>query len=78
MTASTSPPAPDPTPDPAPDDNPKRYVGLGIDEAERQALRRGWSTVRAVPPGAILTMEYRAGRLNLEVEDDTVRRAWSG
>ncbi|MER5775420.1 I78 family peptidase inhibitor [Streptomyces sp. NPDC002039] len=70
MTASTS--------SATPDDDPKRYVGLGTDEAERQAHRRGWSTVRTVPPGAILTMEYRAGRLNLEVEDDTVRRAWSG
>ncbi|MGZ9928400.1 I78 family peptidase inhibitor [Streptomyces sp. NC-S4] len=64
-------------PTPAADD-PAHYTGLGTAEAERRALAHGWTTVRMVPPGTILTMEYREGRLNLEVEDDRVRRAWSG
>ncbi|OEJ35416.1 I78 family peptidase inhibitor [Streptomyces subrutilus] len=63
---------------PATPDDPTRYVGLGADEAERRARGRGWTTVRTVPPGTILTMEYREGRLNFEVEDGTVRRAWTG
>ncbi len=28
--------------------------------------------------GAIITMEFRAGRLNFEVKDGTVARAWKG
>ena len=46
--------------------------------AERLARERGWSTVRSLPPGAIITMEYRAGRLNFEVKDGRVARAWKG
>jgi hypothetical protein len=34
--------------------------------------------VRALPPGAIITMEYRVGRLNFEVRDGRVSRAWKG
>ncbi|MFE9934295.1 I78 family peptidase inhibitor [Streptomyces sp. NPDC005533] len=69
MTASASSPSAD---------DPARYVGLDAAEAERRARARGWTAVRTVPPGTILTMEYREGRLNLEVEDGSVRRAWRG
>lgn len=70
--------APVPQPPDTPDDDPQRYVGLTAQAAERQARERGWSTVRVLPPGAIITMEYLVGRLNLEVADDTVRRCWKG
>ncbi|MCX3060483.1 I78 family peptidase inhibitor [Streptomyces beihaiensis] len=70
--------APIPTPPADPDDNPEAYVGLDADGAERQARERGWSTVRALAPGTIVTMEYLAGRLNFEVDNGTVRRCWKG
>ena len=70
--------APNPTPPEEPQDNPDAYVGLEASSAERRAGERGWSTVRKLPPGAIITMEYRFGRLNLEVEDGRVKRAWKG
>lgn len=54
------------------------YVGLAADGAERQARDRGWSTVRSLPPGAIITMEYLAGRLNFEVKEGVVIRCWKG
>lgn len=54
------------------------YVGLAAEGAERQARERGWSTVRALPPGAIITMEYLAGRLNFEVKEGVVIRCWKG
>ena len=47
-------------------------MGLPADEAERRAGERGWTKVRALPPGAIITMEYRAGRLNFTVTDAAV------
>ena len=28
--------------------------------AERPARERGWATVRSLPPGAVITLEYRA------------------
>lgn len=34
--------------------------------------------MRSLPPGAIITMEYRAGRLNFEVREGRVARAWKG
>ncbi|KOG47288.1 MULTISPECIES: I78 family peptidase inhibitor [Streptomyces] len=68
MTASASSPA----------DDPASYTGLDAAEAKRRALTHGWTTVRMVPPGTILTMEYLEGRLNFEVEDGRVRRAWTG
>jgi hypothetical protein len=34
--------------------------------------------VRSLAPGTIVTMEYRFGRLNLEVRDGRVTRAWKG
>ncbi len=76
--ASVAGMAPIPTPPAEPQDNPNTYVGLDAAEAERLARERGWSTVRSLPPGAIITMEYREGRLNFEVKDGTVARAWKG
>ncbi|AJE86505.1 MULTISPECIES: I78 family peptidase inhibitor [Streptomyces] len=67
-----------PTPPQEPQDEPETYVGLSAQAAEDQARARGWSTVRAVPPGAMITMEYLAGRLNFEVADGVVRRSWKG
>ncbi|MFD9814997.1 I78 family peptidase inhibitor [Streptomyces sp. NPDC059080] len=70
--------APEPQLPNEPDDDPEAYVGLARQEAEERAGGRGWSVVRALPPGALITMEYRAGRLNFEVEDGRVRRSWRG
>ncbi|MGW1957352.1 I78 family peptidase inhibitor [Streptomyces sp. NPDC001920] len=70
--------APIPNPPAEPQDSPDSYVGLDADRAERRARERGWSTVRSLPPGAIITMEYRSGRLNFEVEDGHVAKAWKG
>ncbi|MEU7720091.1 I78 family peptidase inhibitor [Streptomyces tibetensis] len=70
--------APTPTPSAEPDDSPDTYVGLEADRAERLARERGWPAVRALPPGAIITMEYRVGRLNFEVKGGRVARAWKG
>ncbi|MFE9683429.1 I78 family peptidase inhibitor [Streptomyces sp. NPDC002701] len=71
--------APIPPPSSAePSDTPDAYVGLAADDAERRARERGWSTVRSLPPGAIITMEYLSGRLNLEVTDGRVTRSWKG
>lgn len=61
-----------------PQDNPDTYVGLDSARAERLARGRGWTVVRSLPPGAIITMEYRSGRLNFEVTDGTVTRCWKG
>jgi hypothetical protein len=70
--------APIPTPSAEPQDSPDGYVGLDAAHAERLARERGWSTVRSLPPGAIITMEYRVGRLNFEVREGVVARAWKG
>lgn len=70
--------APIPTPPAQPDDALESYVGLDAAAAEQQARERGWSTVRALPPGSIITMEYVAGRLNFEVKDGSVIRCWKG
>lgn len=70
--------APIPTPPAEPQDSPDAYVGLASDEAERLASERGWSTVRSLAPGTVITMEYRVGRLNFEVKDGRVYRAWKG
>ncbi|MBT2529488.1 I78 family peptidase inhibitor [Streptomyces flavidovirens] len=70
--------APLPTPSEQPDDAPEAYVGLEATSAERLARERGWTTVRALPPGSIITMEYLVGRLNFEVKDNTVIRCWKG
>jgi hypothetical protein len=70
--------APIPTPPAEPQDSPEGYVGLDAANAELLARQRGWPTVRSLPPGAIITMEYRVGRLNFEVRDGVVARAWKG
>ncbi|GHD36305.1 I78 family peptidase inhibitor [Streptomyces galbus] len=70
--------APIPTPPAEPHDSTDAYVGLEAERAERLARERGWSTVRTLAPGAIITMEYRVGRLNFEVRDGRVGRAWKG
>ncbi|MEU4134242.1 I78 family peptidase inhibitor [Streptomyces wuyuanensis] len=70
--------APTPTPSGPPADPPESYVGLDAGEAERRARGRGWTTVRSLPPGSVITMEYLEGRLNFEVDDGTVRRCWKG
>ena len=67
-----------PTPPAQPDDSPGSYIGLGVEAAERQARARGWSTVRALPPGTVITMEFRGGRINFEVEASIVTRCWVG
>ncbi|WP_432103635.1 I78 family peptidase inhibitor [Streptomyces sp. bgisy091] len=67
-----------PSPPAQPDDSPDSYVGLDAEAADRQARARGWSTVRALPPGTVITMEYRSGRINFEVEAATVTRCWVG
>ncbi|MEV4439005.1 I78 family peptidase inhibitor [Streptomyces sp. NPDC049577] len=69
-------PVPDLPPDP--DDVPEEYVGLDAEEAAARARARGWTTVRALEPGAIITMEFLSGRLNFEVVGGTVRRCWKG
>jgi len=61
-----------------PDEDPRAYVGLDAEAAERQALERGWTKVRVLQPGAIVTLEYMEGRLNLTVEGGVVKDAWSG
>ncbi|WP_405596294.1 I78 family peptidase inhibitor [Streptomyces sp. NBC_01410] len=70
--------APIPTPPAQPDDAPASYVGLEAESAGQLARERGWTTVRTLPPGAIITMEYLEGRLNFEVEGGTVIRCWPG
>ncbi|MEU9759501.1 I78 family peptidase inhibitor [Streptomyces sp. NPDC047985] len=61
-----------------PQDSPGSYVGLAADAAERRARDRGWTTVRSLPPGTVITMEFRAGRINFEVADSVVTRCWVG
>ncbi|KRD16291.1 MULTISPECIES: I78 family peptidase inhibitor [unclassified Streptomyces] len=70
--------AANPTPPAEPQDSPDGYVGLEVAQAERLARERGWSTVRSLAPGTIITMEYRFGRLNFEVREGRVARAWKG
>lgn len=63
---------------PEPQDSPESYVGLEVSRAEERAREHGWTSVRSLPPGAIITMEYLVGRLNFEVRDGTVARCWKG
>ncbi|ANW20902.1 I78 family peptidase inhibitor [Streptomyces clavuligerus] len=67
-----------PRPPGHPDDATSAYVGLSAETAEQRARRRGWTTVRALPPGAIITLEYLEGRINFEVRGGEVVRCWSG
>ncbi|MGC5346541.1 I78 family peptidase inhibitor [Streptomyces sp. DT24] len=71
MTSVPNPPA-------QPDDAPEPYVGLDAATAESRARERGWTTVRALPPGTVITMEFRFGRINFEVEAGAVTRCWVG
>jgi hypothetical protein len=57
---------------------PEDYVGLAREQAERLARDHGWSEVRSLPPGSIITMEYLEGRINFEVKEGTVTRCWVG
>ncbi|MGK5639287.1 I78 family peptidase inhibitor [Streptomyces sp. URMC 126] len=61
-----------------PDDDLDAYAGLDAERAAARARARGWTTVRTLPPGAVITLEYVVGRLNLEVADGVVRRCWKG
>lgn len=65
-------------PDGNPPDNPDAYVGLTEAEAEARARGRGWSTVRSLPPGTVVTLEYLQGRINFIVAEDRVQRCWLG
>ncbi|WUH94237.1 proteinase inhibitor I78 [Streptomyces sp. NBC_00433] len=69
---------PQPFPAPNPQDDLDSYAGLPYEQAERRAYDRGWRTVRGLPPDAVVTMEYVAGRLNFTVADGRVRRCWMG
>ncbi|MFT2014235.1 I78 family peptidase inhibitor [Streptomyces sp. 796.1] len=70
--------APLPIPSPEPADDLDSYVGLDGETAERRARARGWTTVRTLPPGAVITLEYLGGRLNFTVDDGVVERCWQG
>lgn len=61
-----------------PQDDLDAYVGMQRREAERKASARGWRPVRSLPPDAVVTMEYVAGRLNFTVDADHVTRCWAG
>jgi hypothetical protein len=61
-----------------PDDDLDTYLGLAPAEAEARARARGWTTVRSLPPGTVVTMEYVVGRLNFTVDEGRVRRCWLG
>ncbi|MET8703912.1 I78 family peptidase inhibitor [Kitasatospora purpeofusca] len=54
------------------------YAGLRVERAEELARRHGWASVRVLPQGAAMTMDYREGRLNLAVRDGLVVRSWEG
>jgi hypothetical protein len=62
----------------SPHDDPENYVGLPAGKAQELAAERGWSVVRTLPPDAVVTMEYVAGRLNLSIENGRVVRCWPG
>ncbi|MDT3399514.1 I78 family peptidase inhibitor [Streptomyces sp. B1866] len=70
--------APLPHPPAEPADDPEGYVGLDARTAEQRARERGWTTVRTLPPGAVITLEFVVGRLNFEVTDGVVTRCWKG
>ncbi|MGI5483588.1 I78 family peptidase inhibitor [Streptomyces lavendofoliae] len=70
--------APIPSSPAQPDDSAESYVGLDETAAERRARSRGWTTVRSLPPGSIITLEFVAGRINFEVDGSTVTRCWVG
>ncbi|WP_103528228.1 proteinase inhibitor I78 [Streptomyces sp. SM12] len=59
-------------------DDTDSYLGLSAEAAGERARTQGWSTVRSLPPDAIITMEFLEGRLNFAVRDDVVVRCWAG
>lgn len=61
-----------------PHDDLDAYLGLEEEAAERRARERGWTTVRSLPPGTVVTMEYQVGRVNFVVDGGRVRRCWLG
>ncbi|MEV0374350.1 I78 family peptidase inhibitor [Streptomyces sp. NPDC050636] len=61
-----------------PQDDPESYIGLAQQDAEDRARARGWTTVRSLAPGAVITMEFLSGRVNFEVKEGLVQRAWKG
>ncbi|WP_461009876.1 I78 family peptidase inhibitor [Streptomyces capparidis] len=67
-----------PHPPGSPDDAMDAYVGLDEAAARARAEAAGWTHVRTLPPGAIITMEYVVGRINFTVGDGRVERAWVG
>lgn len=68
-----------PHPAPSPRDDLAAYVGRVASDAESRARARGWATVRSLPPGAVITLEYQAGRINFTVQrDGRVSRCWAG
>ncbi|MGW6912359.1 I78 family peptidase inhibitor [Kitasatospora sp. NPDC054939] len=56
----------------------EQYAGLPVERAEELARKHGWASVRILPPGTAMTMDYREGRLNLAVRDGVVARSWEG
>lgn len=69
------------SPNPAggnPTDDADAYVGLTEAEAEARARGRGWDTVRSLPPGTVVTLEYMVGRINFIVDEGRVQRCWLG
>ncbi len=78
MTPTVAAMAPLPDLPAEPDDDLDAYVGLEAEAAADRARARGWTDVRALAPGTIITLQYVFGRLNFEVADGTVRRCWKG
>jgi hypothetical protein len=60
-----------------PDEDVDDYVGLEREAAEQRARARGWF-VRTLEPDAVITLEYRWGRINFVVAGGVVSRAWKG
>lgn len=54
------------------------YRGLPVAIARERALADGWTSVRVLEPGAMMTMDHREGRLNLGVREGVVERSWEG
>lgn len=57
--------------------DPGSLVGLVASEAKEIAERHGY-TVQIVPPGGGVTLDLRAGRINLTTDGTRVTNAWFG